>query len=94
MRTITVLDAPTSAGAYAPGQEEGPRAIHDAGLIPRLEAAGVAVTRGGAVEPFRWSPDPESPRAANAAAVTERAAAVADLVAAVPDEGHRTRARR
>ena len=42
------------------------------------------MTGGGAVERFRWAPDPEAPRAANAAAVTQRAAQVAGFVAAVP----------
>jgi arginase len=36
------------------------------------------------VERFRWRPDPEEPRAANAAAVGERARQVAERVAAVP----------
>jgi arginase family enzyme len=40
MRTVTLIEAPTSAGAYAPGQEDGPRALLDAGLREKLEAAG------------------------------------------------------
>ena len=87
MRTVTLVEAPTSAGAYAPGQEDGPRALVDAGLIERLEAAGLVVHRGGRVSPFRWRPDPKSPRAANAGAVIDRAGQVAALVRSAPAEG-------
>jgi arginase len=86
MRTVTVIEAPTSAGGYAPGQEDGPRALLDAGLIERLQATGVAVRRGGQVTPFRWRPDPENQRAANADAVIDRAGQVAALVRSAPPE--------
>ena len=84
MRTVTLIEAATSAGAYAPGQEEGPRALLDAGLIEQLEAAGVGVRHGGRVQPFRWRPDPGNPRAANADVVIDRAGQVAELVRAAP----------
>jgi arginase len=87
MGTVTLVEAPTSAGAYASGQEDGPRALVDAGLVERLEAAGLVVRRGGRVSPFRWRPDQESPRAANAGAVIERASQVAALVRSAPAEG-------
>jgi arginase len=80
MRTVTLVEAPTSAGGYAPGQEDGPRALLEAGLVERLEAAGVGVRRAGRVTPFRWRPDPDNPRAANAGAVIDRAGQVAALV--------------
>jgi arginase len=84
MRTVTLIEAPTSAGAYAPGQEHGPRALLDGGLRERLEAAGVTVNNGGQASPFRWRPDPENPRAANANAVIDRARQVASLVRSAP----------
>ena len=84
MRAVTLIEAPTSAGGYAPGQEGGPRALLDAGLREGLEAAGVTVHIGGQVSPFRWRPDPENPRAANAAAVVDRASQVASLVRSAP----------
>ena len=80
MRSVTLVEAPTSAGGYAPGQEAGPGALLDAGLVQRLQAAGVAVQRAGRVAPFRWRPDPDNPRAANAGAVIDRAGQVAALV--------------
>jgi len=60
MRTVTLMKAPTTAGAYAPGQEDGPRALLDAGLRERLEAVGVTVHVGGQASPFRWRPDPRT----------------------------------
>ena len=84
MRTVTLIEAPTSAGAYAPGQGDGPRALLDAGLREGLEGVGVTVRIGGQASPFRWRPDPESPRAANAGAVIDRARQVAALVRSAP----------
>jgi arginase len=84
VKNLTIIGAPTSAGAYAPGQEDGPAAMREQGIAEALAAAGYAVTDAGDVERFRWRPDPESPRAANAAAVAERARQVAERVAAVP----------
>jgi arginase len=80
MHGLTVLGAPTSAGAYAPGQEDGPRALREHGLLDRLAAARDV----GDIDGFRWRPDPERPRAANAAAVADRARQVAERVSAVP----------
>jgi len=82
MTGVTIVGAPTSAGAYAPGQEQGPHALRAAGLIGRLEAAGLRVTDAGDVDGFRWRPDPARPRAANAAEVVARARQVAERVAA------------
>ena len=58
MRTVTVIEAPTSAGGYAPGQEDGPRALLEAGLIDcwmrpvwRYTAADRRLAFGGARTP-------------------------------------------
>jgi arginase len=84
MPRVTLIEAPTSAGGYAPGQEDGPQALLDAGLIDSLATAGVAVHRGGRVTPARWRPDPDNPLAANADAVIDRAGQVAALVRNAP----------
>ena len=59
MGDVTIVGAPTSAGAYAPGQEDGPAALREQGLVAALEAAGATVTDAGDVERFRWRPDPD-----------------------------------
>jgi arginase len=46
----------------------------------------VAVQRGGRVTRFRWRPDLENPRAANAGVVIDRAGQVAGLVRSAPAE--------
>ena len=86
MSGVTIVGAPTSAGAYAPGQEEGPRALRAAGLLERLQAAGLRVTDAGDVDGFRWRPDPDDPRAANAPPSWRAAAQVAERVAAAAPE--------
>ena len=84
MTSLTLIGAPTSAGAYSPGQEDGPAAMREQGIAEALRAAGLDVSDAGDVERFRWRPDPDSPRAANVAAVADRARQVAERVAAVP----------
>jgi arginase len=83
MAGLTVVGAPTSAGAYAPGQEDGPRALREEDLIAALTSAGLTVSDAGDVAGFRWRPDPANARAANAEAVVDRARQVAERVAGV-----------
>jgi arginase len=42
-----LVGAPTSAGAHWPGQERGPRALREAGLLAALEERGLAVADHG-----------------------------------------------
>ena len=81
-RRIALIGAPTSAGAYAPGQEDAPAALRDAGLVEGLRAAGAEVVDLGDTPRFRWRPDREDRRAMHAAAVRSAALAVAERVAA------------
>jgi arginase len=85
-RAVGVIGVPTSAGAFAPGQEQAPRALRDAGLLEALQAGGVAVRDHGDRETWRWRPDRENRRAQNAGKVVEivldTARRVADSVAA------------
>jgi arginase len=70
-RRLGAIGVPTSAGAFAPGQERAPRALRDAGLLDALRAAEVAVQDYGDREIWRWRPDRENRRAQNAAEVVE-----------------------
>jgi arginase len=78
--TLAVIGAPTSAGAFAPGQEDAPRALREAGLLDALRAAGREVVDRGDTPRFRWRVDHDEPRAMNAAAVADGVRAVAARV--------------
>ncbi len=79
-RAIALIGAPSSAGAYAPGQEKAPRALRDAGLLDQLGQAGILVRDHGDVSLWRWRPDPLNRFAQNLPAVVASAAAVAERV--------------
>ena len=81
-RRLELVGAPSSAGAYAPGQERAPQAYRDAGLPGILQQRGIAVTDRADVPGFRWRLDPEHMRAMNGGAAAGVASAVADQVAA------------
>jgi arginase len=66
---MQLLGVPTSAGAFAPGQEQAPAALRDAGLLERLGGAGLEVEDLGDSDVWRWRPDPSSRRAQNREAV-------------------------
>jgi arginase len=87
-RTLAVIGAPTSAGAYAPGQEKAPRALREAGLLDRLREAGIAIHDYGDLPVWRWQPDAANRFAQNLGAVVENAQALAERVrqAAASDE--------
>jgi arginase len=79
-RTLSVIGAPTSAGAYAPGQEKAPAAFRRHGLIEKLSQHRRVVDRGDGPL-FRWRPDPQRPQAMNLDAVAHAARTLADTVA-------------
>jgi arginase len=78
---LALIGAPTSAGAFAPGQEDAPAALRAAGLVDALRAGGHEVTDRGDTPRFRWRVDHDEPRAMNAAAVVDGVRAVAGRVA-------------
>src|SRR5688572_6669684 len=80
---LTIVGAPSSAGAYAPGQEQAPAALRAAGLRELLVGRGVGVVDRGDVPGFRWAVDRAHPRAMNAPAVAAVAAAMARASAPV-----------
>jgi arginase len=56
---LAVLGVPTSAGAYAPGQELAPQALREHALLPILESAGWQLRDLGDLPTWRWRPDPQ-----------------------------------
>ena len=70
-RAVGVIGVPTSAGAFAPGQERAPGALRRAGLLDELIAAGLDVHDHGDRQEWRWRPDRESPRSQNVLKVVE-----------------------
>ena len=79
-RSIVVIGAPSSAGAYSPGQEKAPDALRAAGLLAQLTAQGYDVNDAGNTRFFRWRTDRSNPRAMHVASVADVASGVADLV--------------
>ncbi|MDQ8727234.1 arginase family protein [Bradyrhizobium sp. LHD-71] len=80
-RPLCIIGAPSSAGAYAPGQEKAPAVFRRHGLLSTLAKSGHRVDDLGDVPGFRWRPDPQRPKSMNLAAVRQAAAAVAEKVA-------------
>jgi arginase len=80
--SLALIGVPSSAGAYAPGQEKAPAALRDAGLVELLRARGVDVDDRGDSTVRRWRPDRNRPYAQNVAAVTESVRETADRVRA------------
>jgi arginase len=79
---LMLLGVPSSAGAYAPGQEKAPAALRAAGLVALLESAGWRVSDLGDVPGFRWRVDRDQPRAMNCGRVAAVARSVAERAAA------------
>lgn len=80
IRTLGLVGAPSSAGAYAPGQEKAPATFRRHGLVSALAGSGLSVNDRGDVPGFRWRSDPQRPKAMNLDAVRRTAAAVAEKV--------------
>jgi arginase len=82
MRTIDVLGVPSSMGGFSPGQERAPRALRGAGLLERIDSAGLDVRDRGDSRVRRWFPDTVRPLAQHVEAVRtvtlETAARVAE----------------
>jgi arginase len=68
---LGVVGVPTSAGAFAPGQEQAPRALRQSGLLDLLASSGVDVRDHGDREIWRWRPDRRHPQAQNVGPVVE-----------------------
>jgi arginase len=60
-----LIGVPTSAGAFAPGQERAPAVLRAAGLTEMLTRAGLRVHDHGDRAIWRWRPDRNARRAQN-----------------------------
>jgi arginase len=87
---IGIIGVPTSAGAFAPGQEKAPGALRDARLVDLLREAGLDVRDHGDREPWRWRPDRENPNAQNIGTVVEIVEDTARRVAEATGAGEDT----
>ena len=87
---LAVIGVPTSAGAFAPGQEQAPAALRSAGLLELLSGAGVAVRDDGDRPVRRWRPDRANRRAQNLGAVVEIVGETARRVGAAVESGEAT----
>jgi arginase len=70
-----LIGAPTSLGAFGPGQEQAPQALREAGVASGFDDFGDIPLR-------RWSPDRANRRAQNAQGVAQAAREVAERVEA------------
>ena len=89
-RRIGIIGVPTSAGAFAAGQERAPAALREAGLTELIADAGLDLTDHGDREVWRWRPDRENRRAQNLGAVVEIVADTARRVADAASAGELT----
>lgn len=80
---ISILGAPVSAGAYAPGQEKTPAALRSAGLVRALAAARLEPADLGDIDHFRWRLDARNPRGMHAEVVGRSAVQIAERLAPV-----------
>lgn len=88
--SVAVIGVPTSAGAFAPGQEQAPAALREAGLVEALGAAGLAVDDRGESELWRWRPDREERQAQNLGRVVSIVRETAERVAEAAAESEVT----
>ena len=75
-KKIALIGAPSSAAAFSPGSEKAPAALRAAGLVEKLQAAGLEVTDHGDCAPRLFADDEEHRRARN---LTEIVAGLNDL---------------
>ena len=87
---LAVIGVPTSAGAFAPGQEQAPSSLRDAELTRLLAGAGIELRDDGDRAVWRWRPDRENRRAQNLDVVIEIVRDTARRVAAAVAAGETT----
>src|SRR5215207_495306 len=88
MAALSVIGAPTIAGAFGPGQERAPSAFRAHGLLDALRARGLDAVDRGDGRRAEWRTDERSPEARNVSTVAAVASELADTVAAAFADGH------
>jgi arginase len=83
-----VIGAPSSAGAYGPGQERTPGVFRKHGLISKLKARGIDVIDRGDGAIACWQADEANPTARNAGPVAGVALELAEAVASALADDH------
>lgn len=86
-RNLSVIGAPSSAGAYGPGQERAPQTFRRYGLIAQLQSRGITVTDRGNGTTALWRKDEQNPTAGNVDAVAKVATELASTVATAMADG-------
>ena len=88
VRTLSIIGAPSSAGAYGPGQETAPASFREHDIEGVLAASGRRIADRGDGPGSPWQRDDVNPAAANAGLVAQAANGVADAVAAAIADDH------
>lgn len=84
---IGLLGIPSSAGAFAPGQEKAPKALRDEDLIEHFQNSGHSITDYGDTSTYRWTPDDDHPYTQNVDKVVRAIREGSDRVTDILDDG-------
>lgn len=84
---VAVFGVPTAAGSSAPGLENAPFALREAGLLQALKSEGATVVNLSDLSLFPYRPDPERPKARNASGVACAVRAAGDEITRALAEG-------
>lgn len=87
-RPLSIIGAPSSAGAYGPGQERTPGVFRSHGLVGELQSRGLDVIDRGDGTVAGWKADEANPTASNVDLVTLVARELAGTVAAAMAQQH------
>jgi arginase len=87
-RSLSIIGAPTSAGAYGPGPGRTPGVFREHGLVTALRDSGRDVVDRGDGRTAPYEPDDDNPTARNADTVVAVATELADSVAVAFGDDH------
>jgi arginase len=87
-RSLSIIGAPTSAGAYGPGPGRVPGVFREHGLVTALRNSGLDVVDRGDGRTAPYQPDDDNPTARNADTVIAVATELADSVSVALGDDH------